>query len=89
MNELDCQDVVELITDHLDGALDAVAGEAFEQHLEECDWCERHLAQTHILIRLLPQVRDCVADPASLPQLGSRLRDVRPQATRSSRHLSQ
>lgn len=71
---MDCEDLVELITDHLDGALDADAEEAFERHLEECDGCERHVAQIQIVVRLLSHVDDHVEDPSSIPLLKQALR---------------
>ena len=43
--ELDCNEVVELVTDYLDGSLDAEALAAFEAHLAECDGCDTYLDQ--------------------------------------------
>ena len=43
--ELDCNQVVELVTAYLDGSLDADALAAFEAHLVECDGCELYLDQ--------------------------------------------
>ena len=34
---LDCQDLVELITDYLEGALPASEQREFEEHLRDCD----------------------------------------------------
>lgn len=45
MTELTCQEFVELVTDYLEGALDADATARFEQHLAACPGCETYLNQ--------------------------------------------
>lgn len=45
MTELTCQELVELVTDYLEGALDADATARFEQHLAACPGCETYLNQ--------------------------------------------
>ena len=42
---ISCQEVVELVTDYLEGALATEEGALFEQHLNFCDGCERYLDQ--------------------------------------------
>ena len=42
---MNCRQVVELMTDYLDGALSAVDRVRFEQHLAGCDGCRAYLAQ--------------------------------------------
>lgn len=44
--ELDCDEVVELITEYLEGALDEPTRQRFEQHVEQdCEGCRRYMAQ--------------------------------------------
>ena len=43
--ELDCNQVVELVTHYLDGSMDADTRVAFEAHLVECDGCDLYLDQ--------------------------------------------
>jgi predicted anti-sigma-YlaC factor YlaD len=43
--ELDCNQVVELVTEYLDGSMDADVLAAFEAHLVECDGCDLYLDQ--------------------------------------------
>lgn len=49
----DCQDVVELVTDYLEGALGGQERAAFEAHLGACSGCRHYLAQVRDTIRLL------------------------------------
>jgi anti-sigma factor RsiW len=40
-----CRQVVELMTDYLDGALSAADRARFEEHIAGCDGCTAYLAQ--------------------------------------------
>lgn len=42
---LDCHEIVELVTDYLEGALDARTAAAFEEHLVICEGCRRYVEQ--------------------------------------------
>jgi anti-sigma factor RsiW len=48
-----CKDLVELLTDHLDSALDPDTERRVRDHLARCDGCERYLEQTHHTIGIL------------------------------------
>jgi len=48
-----CQDVVELVTEHLEGGLTAEEEAAFGAHLRECDGCTVYLAQIASTVGLL------------------------------------
>jgi anti-sigma factor RsiW len=50
--ELTCQKLVELVTDYLDGALDAAERVRFDAHLAECPHCRAYLAEMRTTIRL-------------------------------------
>ena len=50
--ELVCQQVVELVTDYLEGALSRSERRRFEAHLAGCEHCTEYLAQMHATIRL-------------------------------------
>jgi anti-sigma factor RsiW len=56
MGDLTCQDFVELVTDYLDGALDADTADRFEQHLAVCPGCETYLSQMRETASLLGQI---------------------------------
>ena len=49
--ELTCQELVELVTDYLEGALSAMERARFEAHLTECDLCPEYLEQMRQTIR--------------------------------------
>ena len=54
-----CQELVEVVTDYLDGALSTIDRVRFEAHLEECDACRDYLEQIRSTIdvvgRLTPE----------------------------------
>lgn len=52
VEELSCQELVELVTDYLEGALDERHLRAFERHIAGCDGCTRYLEQLRVTIRL-------------------------------------
>jgi anti-sigma factor RsiW len=45
MAEMTCQEVVELVTAYLDGALDVRTRQRFEEHLAGCVGCQAYLDQ--------------------------------------------
>ncbi|WP_432479879.1 anti-sigma factor family protein [Nocardioides sp. GXQ0305] len=45
MPELTCQELVELVTDYLDGALDPDTARRFEEHVAECPGCQTYVEQ--------------------------------------------
>jgi anti-sigma factor RsiW len=49
---LTCHEVVELVTDYLEGALSEDARRRVEEHLSICDGCTRYLEQMRETIRL-------------------------------------
>jgi anti-sigma factor RsiW len=53
MDELSCQEVVDALTDHLEGALPPAARAAVEGHLAGCQGCRDYLEQLLATIRLL------------------------------------
>jgi anti-sigma factor RsiW len=54
--DLVCQQVVELVTDYLEGALSGPARRRFERHLAGCPHCTEYLAQMRETIRLAGRV---------------------------------
>lgn len=50
---LSCQELVELVTDYLEGALDARDVLAFDRHLAGCDGCTEYVEQLRTTIRLV------------------------------------
>lgn len=57
-NQLNCQEVVELITDYLEQALLPEMQEQFEEHIAECPGCVSYLEQvqqTMLMLRKLTE----------------------------------
>jgi anti-sigma factor RsiW len=50
---LSCQELVELVTDYLEGALDERDLSAFDAHLAACGDCTEYLEQMRTTIRLV------------------------------------
>jgi anti-sigma factor RsiW len=50
---LSCQELVELVTDYLEGALDDRDLRAFEGHLAGCDGCTEYVEQLRATIRIV------------------------------------
>jgi len=48
-----CEQLVELVTDYLDGALIDTDRVRFEEHIAECPMCEAHVERLRGLIREL------------------------------------
>ena len=55
--ELVCQELVEVVTDYLEGALDRRTRRRFEAHIAECDGCEAYLAQIRTTVALIGSLR--------------------------------
>jgi anti-sigma factor RsiW len=51
--ELTCQELVELVTDYLEGALSTREHARFERHIAGCPDCTTYLEQMRITIRTL------------------------------------
>ncbi len=67
--ELSCQELVELIGDYLEGALDAATHEDVEQHLRGCPGCSVYLEQFKETIALTGRLREETVPPALLDEL--------------------
>jgi anti-sigma factor RsiW len=53
---LTCQQVVELVTEYLDGAMDARRRARFEGHLGGCDGCTAYLEQFRTTISVVGRI---------------------------------
>lgn len=56
--ELTCQELVELVTEYLEGSLPAAQRARFEAHLAECPYCRIYLEQVRETIRLLGRLTE-------------------------------
>jgi anti-sigma factor RsiW len=64
-----CRDVVELVTDYLEDALDPAARAAFVEHVAGCEDCEELLRQVRASIALLGSLGPDPVEPKTLAPL--------------------
>jgi anti-sigma factor RsiW len=64
-----CQELVELVTDYLDGTLDSDLRSRFEQHLAACPGCNEYLAQMELTIRATGRLTEETLQPAATEAL--------------------
>jgi anti-sigma factor RsiW len=55
--EIDCNELVEIVTDYLDGALDADTHRRVTEHLDLCDGCDTYVDQMRETVRLTGTLR--------------------------------
>jgi anti-sigma factor RsiW len=63
VEQLSCQELVELVTDYLEGALSEGERVRFEGHIGRCDGCEVYLEQMRQTISLLGHLPDEALSP--------------------------
>jgi anti-sigma factor RsiW len=68
-DDLSCAELVELVTDYLDGALSPELAERFEQHLVICDGCSIHLEQMQETIRVSGSLQEEDLEPVAAERL--------------------
>jgi anti-sigma factor RsiW len=64
---MNCRQVVELMSDYIEGALSSLDRARFEEHIAGCDGCRAYLAQLQTTRRILGRLAD-EAVPASVEQ---------------------
>ncbi|HXI94967.1 MAG TPA: zf-HC2 domain-containing protein [Candidatus Acidoferrum sp.] len=55
---MNCRQVVELMTDYLEGALSPVERARFDEHIAGCDGCRAYLEQLRMTRRVLGRLAD-------------------------------
>ena len=55
---MSCKELVELITEYLEGSLPPEDKARFEQHLAFCDWCRTYLEQMRLTIHTLGELSE-------------------------------
>jgi anti-sigma factor RsiW len=68
-DELACQELVEIVSDYLEGALPPDERERFEAHLKICEGCRRYLDQMRTTILFLGRLNEKDLDPGARDQL--------------------
>jgi len=70
-----CKELVELVTDYLDGKLHAVEVARFEQHLWNCGGCTAYLGQMRRTIQLVGYVHKDTLTSQQWQNLSRNFRD--------------
>ena len=74
---LACQELVELVTDYLEGALGPADRARFEAHLTHCDGCTAYVEQLRLVIRVTGTLTVDDLTPAAEHALLQAFRDWR------------
>jgi predicted anti-sigma-YlaC factor YlaD len=71
VREITCNELVEIVTDYLEGRMEPERRLLFEEHVAFCSWCQTYLEQMRETIRLTgtlteedlsPETRDTLLD---------------------------
>lgn len=73
--EMDCDELVELVTAYLDGSLDPDTRARFDAHLLQCDGCENYLQQFRTTVTMLGGIDDDAIEPRFRDKLLDAFRD--------------
>jgi len=68
--ELACQEMVELVTDYVEGTLSRSQRRRFEAHLADCEHCTEYLRQMRATIALTGELRAQDLSPEMREQFG-------------------
>ena len=75
VEQLSCQELVELVTDYLEDALPAEERERFEHHLASCAGCRAYIEQMRTTIELVGSLSVESIDPRAEETLLAAFRD--------------
>ncbi len=75
VEQLSCQELVELVTDYLEGALAPDERARFETHLEPCGGCRRYLEQIRTTVELTGRLTPAQLSPDAEAALLGAFRD--------------
>jgi len=78
--DMTCTQIVELITEYLEGGLSSADRERFEEHIGFCDWCLAYLDQMRQTIATVGRLRNEDLPKELEQSLLTAFRDWRPEA---------
>ena len=73
--QLSCQELVELVTDYVEGALPEETRARFEAHVGLCDGCRVYLEQMRQTIQATGKLTEAAIDPTARDELLKVFRD--------------
>lgn len=68
-HDLTCREIVELVTDYLEGSLSLSDSRRFDEHLTTCPYCRIYLDQMRQTIRTLGHLPEEAISPTALEAL--------------------
>jgi predicted anti-sigma-YlaC factor YlaD len=77
VREISCQEIVELVTDYLEGSLPRGEVKAFEAHLAGCVNCTNYLDQMQQAMRLTGRLTEEALEPELRSRLLEAFRDFK------------
>jgi anti-sigma factor RsiW len=77
VEQLSCQELVELVTAYLEDALPAGERSEFDRHLDTCDGCREYVEQMRTTIALTGELRLADVTPEAEEALLAAFRDWR------------
>lgn len=75
--EITCRELVDVITDYLEGTLPDAERVRFEEHLAVCPYCRNYVDQMRETIRTLGRLREESLSPRTREELLEAFRDWR------------
>ena len=80
---LTCQELVELVTDYLEGALSRADRARFETHIAACENCREYLAQFEQTVAVTGTLREQDLDPVARDALLAQFSEWRNESSSS------
>jgi len=74
-NALTCRELIEIITEYLEGAMPPAERIRFEDHVKGCTGCTRYLAQMRFTVETLGEIGLENIEPAAKSELMAAFRD--------------
>jgi anti-sigma factor RsiW len=84
-HNITCRELVELVTDYLEGALDRRDRRRFERHIAGCDGCVAYLDQMRQTVAACGHLDEQSLDPAAREELLSVFRNWRRERVSAER----
>jgi anti-sigma factor RsiW len=78
---LTCQELVELVTDYLEGELSRADRRRFEAHIDDCPNCREYLAQFREIKAITGTLREEDVDPVAREELLTQFSKWRNEST--------
>jgi predicted anti-sigma-YlaC factor YlaD len=68
-DEMTCKELVELVTEYLEGTLPEADRHRLEEHLKDCPYCTRYIDQMRQVIRTLGRLEEDSLPPEKMNEL--------------------